>query len=164
VVIVDSDFRPVALDPGAEAILCSLAEHSTSDGMDRVPQAILNLLRSKQNGGAKPMYVRSAAHCYSCRAFEIRFLSGAQPLLALYLRQEMSLADSAHRLAADHHLSEREKEAVIGLAMGLSCKEIAEKMKISPNTAKVFVRMAMIKTGASSRAALFTRLLNRQNA
>jgi DNA-binding CsgD family transcriptional regulator len=83
-------------------------------------------------------------------------------MLALYLRREISIVDATHQMAVEYRLTEREEEAIICLAMGLSGKEVAARMKISPNTVKAFVRLAMLKMGAKSRASVFAKLLDRQ--
>ena len=51
-------------------------------------------------------------------------------------------------------LTEREREIVIHVAAGLSNDEIAERLFVSPATAKTHVSRAMIKLGARDRAQL----------
>ncbi len=57
----------------------------------------------------------------------------------------------AERLAV---LTEREREVLCLVAAGLSNDEIAEKLTVSPLTAKTHVSRAMIKLGARDRAQL----------
>ena len=163
VVIVDGSFRPIALDRGAEAILGGLSENGKGEA--GVTQQILNLLqsRSAQDSDGRPMYVTAGGHHYNCRVFVVRPRDGADPMLTLYLRREISLVDAVRQLAAEHGLTEREEEALIGLSQGLSSKEVAFQMKISPNTVKAFVRLAMIKMGARSRASVFAKVFDRQS-
>jgi DNA-binding CsgD family transcriptional regulator len=162
VVIIDADFRPIGLDAGAEAIFDRLVAHGNGDvGM---PKEILELLQSraaKDSNGA-PMYVSAGGRHYTCRVFVVRPRGGAEPLLTLYLRREVSIIDAAHQIAVEYGLTDREEEALSGLALGLSSKELATRMNISPNTVKAFVRLAMIKMGARSRACVFAKLLDRQ--
>jgi DNA-binding CsgD family transcriptional regulator len=164
VLIVDASFRPVALDSGAEEIFGSLLGHSNANGDIGVPQQILTLLqtRSLQRDDDSPLCLSAGGHHYTCRAFLLRPRGGAEPMITLYLRREVSLVDAVHQIAVDYRLTDREEEALIGLAMGLSSKELAVRMKISPNTVKAFVRLAMIKMGASSRARLVAKLIDRQ--
>jgi DNA-binding NarL/FixJ family response regulator len=51
-------------------------------------------------------------------------------------------------------LTEREREVVALVAHGLSNDEIAERMVLSPMTAKTHVSRAMTKLGARDRAQL----------
>jgi DNA-binding NarL/FixJ family response regulator len=51
-------------------------------------------------------------------------------------------------------LTEREREVVTLVGEGLSNDEIAERLYLSPNTAKTHVSRAMIKLGARDRAQL----------
>jgi len=56
-------------------------------------------------------------------------------------------------------LSEREREIVRLVAMGLSGPEIAEQLHISHNTVRTHIHNAMLKTGARSRAHLVAKSL-----
>ncbi|MBV9787904.1 MAG: helix-turn-helix transcriptional regulator, partial [Chloroflexi bacterium] len=51
-------------------------------------------------------------------------------------------------------LTEREREVMALVAGGLSNDEIAERLVISPATAKTHVSRAMVKLGARDRAQL----------
>jgi DNA-binding NarL/FixJ family response regulator len=53
-----------------------------------------------------------------------------------------------------HALTEREREVMKLVASGLSNDEIAEKLVVSPATAKTHVSRAMVKLGARDRAQL----------
>ena len=46
------------------------------------------------------------------------------------------------------------------LLQGLSSKEIANRMDVSPNTVKTFLRLIMIKMGVSSRAAIVAKVIS----
>ena len=69
------------------------------------------------------------------------------------LRAKPTVAD--RKLAAlIGSLTEREREIVIHVAAGLSNDEIAQRLFVSPATAKTHVSRAMIKLGARDRAQL----------
>lgn len=52
------------------------------------------------------------------------------------------------------NLTPREQQVLQYLSHGLTTKEIAVGMEISPNTVKNFVRMIMIKMGVSTRSGV----------
>jgi DNA-binding CsgD family transcriptional regulator len=52
------------------------------------------------------------------------------------------------------HLTDREEEVLQFLLEGLTSKEIADRMAISPNTVKAFLRLIMIKMGVSTRSGI----------
>jgi DNA-binding CsgD family transcriptional regulator len=166
IVIVDSSFQPIALDCQAEAILDDVDAHcGGSDGGASLPPPILNLLRARSQGELKATHLRVNAgdHEYSCRTFVLRpRIGGApQPILALYLKRDISVADAVHKVGVDYHLTDREQEALIGVTMGLTSKELAMRMNISPNTVKAFLRLIMIKMGVTTRAGIVGKLFDR---
>jgi DNA-binding CsgD family transcriptional regulator len=84
-------------------------------------------------------------------------------MLAVYLKREISVMDAVHQVGVDYHLTDREQEALIGVSMGLTSKELAERMNISPNTVKAFLRLVMIKMGAATRAGIVGKLLGQND-
>jgi len=60
------------------------------------------------------------------------------------------------------NLTRREREALEYLLQGLTSKAIANRMNISPNTVKAFLRMIMIKTGVSSGSAMVGKIIMAQ--
>ncbi|AYY13488.1 DNA-binding response regulator [Actinobacteria bacterium YIM 96077] len=67
------------------------------------------------------------------------------------------IASQASRPAPDIHLgelTEREREVLVLVATGLSNDEIAERLVVSPATAKTHVSRIMTKLGARDRAQL----------
>ena len=69
------------------------------------------------------------------------------------VRAKPALADRK-LVALFRSLTEREREIVTHVAAGLSNDEIAERLYVSPATAKTHVSRAMIKIGARDRAQL----------
>jgi DNA-binding CsgD family transcriptional regulator len=62
-------------------------------------------------------------------------------------------------LVARFQLTDRESEAVQHLSQGLTSKEIAQRMNISVNTVKVFLRLVMIKMGVTTRSGVIGKLV-----
>jgi DNA-binding NarL/FixJ family response regulator len=74
-------------------------------------------------------------------------------LIARFLTQPASLPDNRSAAAKRlEHLTARELEVVTLVAAGLSNDEIAEKLFVTPLTAKTHVNRAMAKIGARDRA------------
>jgi DNA-binding CsgD family transcriptional regulator len=66
---------------------------------------------------------------------------------------------SISEIAGRYNLSARELEAVEFLLSGLTSKEIADRMKISPNTVKATLRVVMIKMGVSTRSGIVGKII-----
>jgi DNA-binding CsgD family transcriptional regulator len=47
---------------------------------------------------------------------------------------------------------------------GLTSKEIAERMKISPSTVKAFLRLVMVKMSVSTRSGIVGKVLGSRTA
>lgn len=102
--------------------------------------------------------VRQGGQCYSCRVFQLLGVGGTRGCVVVILEA------SAHRdclasLLRKFHLTAREEEAVELLARGLTNKEIATSMRVSVNTVKTFLHLAMIKLGVSTRAGIIGKLV-----
>ncbi len=77
---------------------------------------------------------------------------------AILLERQASLNVTMHDLCAQFHFTARERQAVAFLVRGLTSKEIAQHMGISPNTVKSFLRLVMTKAGVSTRAGLIGKV------
>ncbi len=62
-------------------------------------------------------------------------------------------------IAARFNLTARERETVGFLIEGLTSKEIAGHMNISPNTVKAFIRLIMVKMGVSTRSGIIGKFV-----
>jgi DNA-binding CsgD family transcriptional regulator len=165
IVLVDLTFMPLALDCGAEAILGDVDGHCGGrNGGASLPLDLLNALKARPltELDAALIYVNAGGRSYSCRSSLVnpREDGVAAPVLALYLKRERSVVDAVHQVGVEYSLTDREQEALIGVAMGLTSKELAVRMKISPNTVKAFLRLIMVKMGVTTRAGIVGRLLD----
>ncbi len=82
------------------------------------------------------------------------YASGGDPYPAHLLRQAERAAPSAHASGQStmlEPLTERERQVLGFLSSHLSCRQIAARVYISPNTAKSHVKSLYRKLGASSR-------------
>jgi DNA-binding CsgD family transcriptional regulator len=165
-VLLDLSLELVALDQGAAAILNTPTRLGAKrDPAFSIPTEILDVLRSRKPTELSSVraYFRLGISEYTCRAYlvEPSDPSLAEPLVALHLEKVSSATDAVHEIGAKYHLTEREQEALRGISMGLTSKEVAERMNISPNTVKAFLRLIMIKMGVSTRGGIVANILNR---
>lgn len=164
VVITDGSFRPIGADAGAVKILAEVTGRRNG-GACSLPDEVLDALRRNGNRQAahRTVHLRTAtAETYLCRAYVVEPARGNRSgYVVLHLRKQSSLfpKDAISTIAEEYDLTDREKEALLGIALGLSSKEMAERMNISPNTVRAFVRLIMIKMGVSRRGAIITKLL-----
>lgn len=90
----------------------------------------------------------------------VRVVAGGEALLSPRVTRRLInqfVAQSAPQAADPRRLAEltdREREVMALVAMGLSNDEIGEKLCMSPATAKTHVSRAMLKLGARDRAQL----------
>jgi DNA-binding CsgD family transcriptional regulator len=70
----------------------------------------------------------------------------------------MNGAAELAEIGARFRLTSREQETVELLFEGLTSKEIADRMKISPNTVKAFLRLVMVKMGVSTRSGIIGKI------
>jgi DNA-binding CsgD family transcriptional regulator len=104
--------------------------------------------------------LQSGRRRYTCRVFDLGLQQPSrrlQPKLLLILERGAGM-DLA-RWSEAHHLTERERQTVRLLLMGLSSKEIATQMSISPSTVKTFLKLVMAKVGAASRTGIVAKII-----
>ena len=164
IVVADLRFTVIAIDRQAEAILNDLAGQAVSvDGPLSLPAEILSLLGAHPVNDLDTMnvHLNAGPRDYSCRVSvtKPRRDSAAEPMLVLHLKREVSVIDTVHRVGQEYHLTDREQEALIGVSMGLTSKQLGVRMNVSPNTVKAFLRLIMLKMGATTRSGVVGKLL-----
>jgi DNA-binding CsgD family transcriptional regulator len=161
--VLDMSLRLLAADEGALSILHGTVHNNGNKNGEKVylPKHVLDMLANQGNGAGGKLRVSIGDEHYLCRTFFIQQQNGAtgEPSIALYLHRDTSFTDAINDIAAEYHLSDREQQALRGIAIGLSAKEMADQMDISPNTVKSFLRIVMIKLGVGTRAGILGRLL-----
>ena len=80
-------------------------------------------------------------------------------LTALVLERIVQGRLDTSEIARRFGLTPREQEMTELLMLGLSSKEIATRMSISPNTVKAFLRLVMSKMGATSCSGVVGKIL-----
>ena len=100
--------------------------------------------RTLVTGKGSPVLVQ-----YAGRVSEI----GGRPIAVLVLLRRWSREQPA-RVIRVGELTDREREIVGLVALGLTAPEIAEQLVVSTHTVRTHMRNAMTKTGARTRAQL----------
>jgi DNA-binding CsgD family transcriptional regulator len=105
---------------------------------------------------------KSARRTYRCRSFPLHLDGNAQgpslPALLLLLERSTNGGVKLAQICTRLGLTPREQETVKLLFEGLTSKEIAGRMKISPNTVKAFLRLIMVKMGVSTRSGIIGKI------
>jgi len=163
---MDLSLNLIACDRGAASIL-NYPSHAAGTGgvsPSYIPLELMDLLRNRKPTDSGPLktHVRIGICEYVCRAYVLEGSDGIfvqQPMVALHLERDLSASDAAYEVGTRYHLTEREMEALKGILIGLGSKEVAERMNISPNTVKAFLRLIMIKMGVTTRAGIVAKVL-----
>ena len=165
-ILMDRSLRVLGCDRGAMVILNPIEQGVRHEPTSWLPQAFLDRLRRDD-----PVELSSAitrfrigASEYKCHASLLTTKEefSTLPIIVLHLEDAPAASDSLDAVAAKYHLTEREREVLLGISKGLRTRELAMFLNISPNTVMAFLRLVMIKMGAPSRAALISKIF--QNA
>jgi DNA-binding CsgD family transcriptional regulator len=164
IVLLDSGLNPVAYN--AEAIRI-LTFPSRPDRIKQLRTFLADRIRSSlvdRQSSSELSFVKgykSGAREYSCRSFRLENNNngGAQTILALLFERHTSGAAALAQISEAFELTNRECEAVGLLVQGLTSKEIATRMNISPNTVKAFLRLVMVKMGVSTRSGIVGKVV-----
>lgn len=165
IVVVDLSLRPLAFDSGGEAILNQFnGAQPRRLSVDRLPSELEQKLRASAPAelSASAEWVSGGGGEYQWRVFFMKPQNGSinQPLLAIHIKREHSLPDAVRRVCREYHLTAREEETLFGIATGLTTRQVAARMNISPNTVNAFLRLIMVKMGVTTRAGVLGRLLD----
>jgi DNA-binding CsgD family transcriptional regulator len=113
----------------------------------------------------------SAKRTYLCRSFPLDLAGDhkktdhrngsdhAEGLLIVMLERKSNEAVTIAEITARFGLTAREQETVQFLLEGFTSKEIAQRMKISPNTVKAFIRLVMVKMSVSTRSGIIGKIV-----
>jgi DNA-binding CsgD family transcriptional regulator len=163
--LCDLALQPIASDSGALSILRQHDDYAENGGaLPSLPHEIREAIRRGRSAdrGAGTVLVRIGLHHYRCRFYLIHSVHPAlsPAVVAVHLHSvTLNNDDPVKRIVSIYRLTKREQEALGGIALGLTTKELADRMQVSPNTVKSFVRLITVKMGVSSRAEIMVRLL-----
>ncbi len=160
-ILVDSKLNILALNDGAVRILTF---GDPTDKGRKMEVAISEKIRSElvnhesRNSLAFRKEFKSGKRRYLCRAFQFRSRTQETPLFGILLERNSSPISNLAEVAEQFDFTVRESQAVELLTQGLTSKEIAQRMQISPNTVKAFLRLVMTKMGVTTRSGIVGRV------
>ena len=168
--LMQESFKPLYANDEAVAILAYPEKPAHIDSLEsflvRKVRSILGDKQSSIESGVITQFV-SGKRRYLCRAFPVRpgssTTAGSLSSFVLLLERYCTAPFDISELAELYRLTGREREAIGYLLQGLTSKEIAVRMEISPNTVKAFMRFVMVKMGATTRCGIVARILTAQD-
>lgn len=161
---MDSRFKPIYANAQAIQILIYPANPERIKSVDHLISAKIQS-RLRHNGLSVWLPVESelmsGRRRYVCRSFVVssHTNNSLQPRVALLLERACKQSLDIHKICQLYNLTERERQAMEFLIQGLNAQEIAERMQISRNTVKAFLRLVMIKMGVSSRIGIIGKVI-----
>jgi DNA-binding CsgD family transcriptional regulator len=162
--LLDSLRRPISFN--AEALQVLSYPDTLTNG--RRPDVFLagkirETLTRQQPSHESPFVTefRSGRRRYRCRAFLVdsNGKGSSHASIAVLLERAPFGVMPLSPLTEQFNLTRRERDALEYLLQGLSNKEIATRMNVSPNTVKAFLRLIMLKMEVSSRAAIVAKIM-----
>ena len=117
----------------------------------RAATDVLDALARPPDAGVPILHWFSGTKAELLRAIEDT-VEGRVPILASFVAEPAPEPSGAH--APDDPFSPRELEVLVLVAKGLSSKEAAEHLAISPTTVDTYRRRIAVKLGSRNRAAL----------
>ena len=158
--LMASDLKPIYANAEAIRILAypeapEPLELSDSFLTDKIRSVILANVNSPHTAFAAEF--TSGRRRYLCRAFALNSHANHgpdHPALAVIFERSSRRSFDAAQVAARFHLTPREQETLQHLMQGLTNKEIGQRMNISPNTVKAFLKLIMMKMGVSTRSGI----------
>jgi DNA-binding CsgD family transcriptional regulator len=162
-ILLDSRMNPMVVNSVAAEVL----SYPHKPGAKRMNEFVLGKIRTTLLAGTGTddssfvSQFRSGRRLYSCRTFRVEthangaHTNGYQPTaIAVIIERGAADSFSAARVAEKYHLTTREQQVLLYLLEGLTSKQIAERMSISTNTVKAFLRLIMIKMDVSTRSGI----------
>jgi DNA-binding CsgD family transcriptional regulator len=165
-VLLGPKVRPLYVNLEAGQILCYPEVPFDAESLKQsVSEKLLTgILVECNNSGRSTCTFTSGNRRYVCRI--LRLGSGLQSrgsaTHAVLLERISRRNEKLRRLLQEFRLTRRERQAVMLLSEGLTSKEIAVKMNISPNTVKAFLRFIMLKLGVTTRSGILGKINERE--
>ena len=166
--LLSTGLKPLYVNPQAAEILFHPENPAkVKDFVNQLASKVRAMIVNGGPAGRIPVckeFLSGSRH-YICRFFNVQLPASKSngpnaSSLALLLERGSDANSAVLKICQQYHLTQRECEAVRLLAQGLASKEIAARMDISPNTVKVFLRLAMMKMGVTSRSGIMSKFIH----
>jgi DNA-binding CsgD family transcriptional regulator len=166
-IVVDASLNVIASNTEALQILAFPERPEKIHFLDSwlVSKVRSNLLRH-QSPVRVVNVLHSAKRTYLCRAFPLdrsgspkNGSSQSAGLMIVMMERKSNEATMIAEISERYNLTAREQETVQFLVEGFTSKEIAQRMKISPNTVKAFIRLVMVKMDVSTRSGIIGKIV-----
>ena len=166
VLLLNSQLRPVHYNAEAANILGYPKKLGEAPSIEAVlPPTRFQLADLAKPTSPSVIGFTSGRRRYRCRVFMLDSSSNPdsrlQPRVVIMLEREAKQQVDITQWSNEFQLTGRERETVKLLLRGLTSKEIAQEMNISPNTVKSFLKLVMAKVGVSNRTGLVARVFDR---
>ena len=164
-ILLDAQNRVSYHNPEALNILTYLTAAKTP--LHVPPRILQSLLPGNNISKLEISHIdfKSGRRRYTARSFVLSHSSGKleQAVTGILLERVAPSFLGISAAAQQFRLTQREQETVELLTLGLTSKEIANRMKISPNTVKAFFRLVMTKMEVSTRAGIVGKIARVQS-
>lgn len=163
-VVTDLLLNPLVIDKGAATILSDLTG-GAYEFRPKVPDKIAEALKGWLFNGSSCLRVelQGLRFTWHCRAYRLEPQNSSliKPMIALHFQKGHSADGLIDQIAVECNLTEREVHVLKCLSVGLTSKEVAVRMQISPNTVKSYIRLIMVKMHVNTRTGIVSKILDR---
>ncbi len=161
--VLDTTNRPIYFNSEALRVLTyPLRMKEVEDPGKFLSQAIQPMFLDSPSPIQSALTVdfRSGQRRYVCRLFPLVRNTGkpSPGITGLLIERSVHKSVDVSAAAQQFHLTHREQQTVTFLMDGLTSKEIANRMNVSPNTVKTFLRLVMVKMGVSTRSGIMRKI------
>jgi DNA-binding CsgD family transcriptional regulator len=158
-ILLDCSLRPIWFNAAALTIL-SFPEKPTRPELvltEKIRSGLISNGSSSAHSFSEQF--TSGRRKYSCRPFFVNLERPklTDPFVALLLERNRTLQIS--HMAEHFKLTQRERQVVELLLNGLTTKELAGRLSISPNTVKALLHLVMAKMGVSTRCGVIGKVV-----
>ncbi len=165
-VVVDATLNLLALNSEAIQILTYPERPEKIISLDEWIswQIRTKLLESRYPSPANVLReFKSSRRTYFCRSFPLNIggstVRSRKTSIAILLERKTNRVIKLAEVSHYYNITSRELETVQLLLQGLTNKEIAQRMGISPNTVRALVHLVMVKMKVSTRSGIIGKIV-----